>query len=151
MANKVKRTTYKTVQKRMKQAKKSSSNGESTGLNQKEQKKIISDFSVGELNVLCATSIGEEGLDIPEVNAVIFYESVASAIRKIQRAGRTARLMKGKLIMLVAKKTRDENLYYVSRSREKKMYSAMDEVKISLEKSSSGSKKPKQENFGKWF
>src|SRR3989344_5202110 len=132
------------------QAKKSSQNGESTGLNQKEQKKIISDFSVGELNVLCATSIGEEGLDIPEVNAVIFYESVASAIRKIQRAGRTARLMKGKLIMLVTKKTRDENFYYVSRSREKKMYSAMDEVKIGLDKTLLNSKKSKQESVGKW-
>ncbi|MBI2043494.1 DEAD/DEAH box helicase family protein [Candidatus Pacearchaeota archaeon] len=122
---------------------------ENTGLNQKEQKKIISDFSNGDLNVLCATSIGEEGLDIPEVNAVIFYEPVASAIRKIQRAGRTARLMKGKIIVLVTKKTRDENFYYVSRSREKKMHSAIHDIREDLEKKSK--KNHKQESMGKWF
>jgi len=107
--------------------------GEVVGLSQKEQKKIIEDFSNGEINVLCATSIGEEGLDIPEVNAVIFYEPVASAIRKIQRAGRTARLMKGKLIILITKKTRDEGFYYASKSREKKMYSIMDNMNENLE------------------
>ena len=104
------------------------------GLSQKEQKKIIEEFSRGEINVLCATSIGEEGLDIPEVNAVIFYETVPSAIRKIQRSGRTARLMEGKLIMLITKKTRDESHFYVSRAKEKKMSSAIDYVKKNLNK-----------------
>ena len=130
------------------QAKKASKDGKGTGLNQKEQKQIISDFSEGKINVLCATSIGEEGLDIPEVNTVIFYEPVASAIRKIQRTGRTARLMKGKSIVLVTRGTRDESYYYVSRSREKKMYSAMDEVKEGLNKKEI---KQKQENIGKYF
>ena len=105
----------------------------STGLSQQEQKAIIGDFAEGKINILCATSIGEEGLDIPEVNAVIFYEPVPSAIRKIQRAGRTARLMEGKLIILITKNTRDEAYYYASRSREKKMYSALTLVKQGLE------------------
>ncbi|MBI2117717.1 DEAD/DEAH box helicase, partial [Candidatus Peregrinibacteria bacterium] len=82
------------------QAKKETKHG-STGLSQKEQKEIIDKFKLNDINVLIATSIGEEGLDIPEVNAVIFYEPVPSAIRKIQRTGRTARLSKGKLIILV--------------------------------------------------
>ncbi|HTY44001.1 MAG TPA: DEAD/DEAH box helicase [Patescibacteria group bacterium] len=99
------------------------------GLSQKEQKKIIEDFSEGKINVLCATSIGEEGLDIPEVNVVIFYETIPSAIRKIQRSGRTARLIEGKLIMLITKGTRDETHFYVSRAREKKMDSLMDSMK----------------------
>ncbi|MFH1607565.1 MAG: DEAD/DEAH box helicase [archaeon] len=103
-----------------------------TGLSQKEQKQIIQDFSDGEINVLVATSIGEEGLDIPEVNAVIFYEPVPSAIRAIQRAGRTARLMKGKLIILITKGTRDQTFYYASRSREKKMHKAIDTIKQEL-------------------
>ena len=103
-----------------------------TGLSQKQQKKIIEDFSEGKINVLCATSIGEEGLDIPEVNAVIFYEPVPSAIRKIQRAGRTARLMRGKIIMLITKGTRDETFYYVSRSKERKMHEAIKETKEDL-------------------
>ena len=103
-----------------------------TGMNQKEQKKIITEFSSGESNVLCATCIAEEGLDIPEVNIVIFYEPIPSAIRAIQRTGRTARLMKGKLIMLITKDTRDETFYYVSRSREKKMHSAISSIKDDL-------------------
>jgi len=100
-----------------------------SGLSQKEQKKIINEFSAGEINILCATCIAEEGLDIPEVNAVIFYESVPSAIRAIQRTGRTARLMKGKLILLITKKTRDEAFYYVARNREKKMKTAINKIK----------------------
>ncbi|MAG10759.1 hypothetical protein CMI44_00400 [Candidatus Pacearchaeota archaeon] len=103
-----------------------------TGLSQKEQKKIIEEFSKGKINVLVATCIAEEGLDIPEVNAVIFYEPVPSAIRAIQRSGRTARLMKGKLIILITKGTRDETFYYVSRSREKKMHKAIDSIKEDL-------------------
>lgn len=103
-----------------------------SGLSQKEQKQIIKEFSLGEINVLCATCIAEEGLDIPEVNAVIFYEPIPSAIRAIQRAGRTARLMKGKLIILITKKTRDEAFYYVSRSRERKMHSAINSIKKDL-------------------
>ena len=102
------------------------------GMNQKEQRKIIDEFSEGEINVLCATCIAEEGLDIPEVNAVIFYEPVASAIRSIQRRGRTARLMKGKLFMLVTKNTRDETWFYASRAREKKMGVAIGEIKEDL-------------------
>ncbi len=105
---------------------------EGLGLSQKEQKKMIENFSNGEINVLCATSIGEEGLDIPEVNTVIFYEPVPSAIRKIQRSGRTARLMKGKLIMLVTKGTRDETFYYVSMAKEKSMHSAISSIKDEL-------------------
>ena len=104
------------------------------GLSQKEQKQIIQEFSDNKLNILCATCIGEEGLDIPEVNAVIFYEPVASAIRTIQRSGRTARLSKGKIIMLITKKTRDESSFYISKMRERKMKKAIEEVKESIKK-----------------
>lgn len=104
----------------------------SAGLTQKEQKQIVEKFRSGELNVLCATSIGEEGLDIPEVNAVIFYEPIASAIRKIQRAGRTARHAAGKLFILVTKDTKDEANHYASHAREKKMYKTIESVKTEL-------------------
>lgn len=112
------------------QANKSGKDG--AGLSQKQQKQMIEDFSEGKINVICATSIAEEGLDIPEVNAVVFYEPIPSAIRAIQRAGRTARLQPGKLIMLITKKTRDEAFYYVSRSREKKMHQAIGQIKEDL-------------------
>lgn len=113
------------------QAKKITSRGVS-GLNQKEQKQIIEKFSSGEINTLISTAIGEEGLDIPEVSAVIFYEPIPSAIRRIQRAGRTARLSPGKLIILVTKDTRDIAFHYASSARERKMYKILEAVKKEL-------------------
>jgi len=118
------------------QAKKSrswESKEKATGLSQREQKEIIHEFSLGKINILCSTSIGEEGLDIPEVNAVIFYEPIPSAIRQIQRRGRTARLMKGKLIILITKGTRDEGYYWAAFHKEKKMYKAINHIKEDLE------------------
>jgi len=104
-------------------------NGKTTGLKQREQKAMVEKFKSGEINVLVATSIAEEGLDIPEVNEVIFYEPIPSAIRKIQRTGRTARLSKGKLKILVTKKTLDEVYHYTAYHKEKRMHSAIDEIK----------------------
>tara|TARA_Y100000310_G_scaffold280844_1_gene300861 strand:- start:2316 stop:3863 length:1548 start_codon:yes stop_codon:yes gene_type:complete len=117
------------------------------GLSQKQQKQIIEEFREGKINILCATSIGEEGLDIPEVNAVIFYEPIPSAIRSIQRRGRTARLMAGKLIMLITKDTRDEAFYHISRAREKKMYKAIDEIKRDLSKGTLFKKQERQKSL----
>lgn len=74
-----------------------------TGMTQKEQKQTISDFSSGEFNVVVMSSVGEEGLDIPSVDLVVFYEPVPSAIRTIQRRGRTGRHSVGRIITLVAK------------------------------------------------
>lgn len=105
-----------------------------SGLSQKEQKAIIEKFKKGELNVICATSIGEEGLDIPEVNAVIFYEPVPSAIRKIQRAGRTARLAPGKLIILITQDTRDVSYHYAAGARERKMHKTISNIKEDMKK-----------------
>ncbi|MEI6731157.1 MAG: DEAD/DEAH box helicase [archaeon] len=106
---------------------------DNAGLSQKEQKEVIEKFKTGEINVLCSTSIGEEGLDIPEVNSVVFYEPIPSAIRKIQRTGRTARLSKGKLIILITKDTRDEISHYASNAREKKMYKTIHSIKHDMD------------------
>ncbi|MBI2557880.1 DEAD/DEAH box helicase [Candidatus Woesearchaeota archaeon] len=93
-----------------------------TGLSQKEQKQMLNDFRNGLFNVIVATSIGEEGLDIPKVDLVIFYEPIPSAIRSIQRRGRTGRQDKGRVIILMAKGTRDEGYRWVAHHKEKKMH-----------------------------
>jgi ERCC4-related helicase len=111
------------------QAIKKHDKGQTTGLKQTEQKALIEQFSRGELNILVATSIAEEGLDIPEVSEVIFYEPIPSAIRKIQRAGRTARLAPGKLKILITKKTLDETFYFSAHHKEKQMYSGITQIK----------------------
>ncbi len=104
------------------------------GMNQKDQQMTLSRFKRGEINCLIATSIAEEGLDIPEVALVIFYEPIPSAIRKIQRAGRTARLKPGKLIILMTKGTRDESYHWAAHQKEKKMHKILENVKDDLEK-----------------
>lgn len=60
-----------------------------TGLSQKKQIEMLERFRNGEFNVIVMTSVGEEGLDIPKVDLVVFFEPVPSAIRHIQRKGRT--------------------------------------------------------------
>ncbi|MFH8086697.1 MAG: DEAD/DEAH box helicase [Candidatus Aenigmatarchaeota archaeon] len=94
---------------------------EKTGLTQQKQIETLERFTRSEFNVLCGTSISEEGLSIPNVDYVIFYESVPSEIRAIQRRGRTGRTSPGKIIYLITKNTRDEAYYWAAFHREKKM------------------------------
>ncbi|AMQ17670.1 DEAD/DEAH box helicase [Thermococcus peptonophilus] len=103
------------------------------GMSQREQKEVLDRFSRGEFNVLVATSVGEEGLDVPEVDLVVFYEPVPSAIRSIQRRGRTGRHRPGRVVILMAKGTRDEAYYWASRRKEKGMFDAIKKIARELE------------------
>jgi len=100
-----------------------------TGYTQKQQKEVLDKFREGVFNIIVATSIGEEGLDIPKVDLVIFYEPIPSAIRTIQRRGRTGRQEKGRVIILMAKKTRDEGYRWSAHHKEKRMYRNLDTLK----------------------
>ncbi|HLC67364.1 MAG TPA: DEAD/DEAH box helicase [archaeon] len=104
------------------------------GLSQKEQIQILNEFQMGFHNVLCASQVAEEGLDVVETNAVIFYEPTPSAIRKIQRAGRTARTQKGKVIVLMTKDTRDEAYHWSAQRKEKQMTKTLHEMKYGAQK-----------------
>ena len=88
-----------------------------TGLKQKKQIETVQNFREGVFKVLIATRVGEEGLDISEVNHVIFYDNVPSSIRYIQRRGRTGRKDAGKLIVLIAKDTIDETYYWIGKRK----------------------------------
>jgi ERCC4-related helicase len=88
-----------------------------TGLKQKKQIETVQNFRDGVYKVLIATRVGEEGLDISEVNHVIFYDNVPSSIRYIQRRGRTGRKDAGKLIVLIAKDTIDETYYWIGKRK----------------------------------
>ena len=109
-----------------------------TGLKQKKQIEVVQKFRDGEFKVLVATRVGEEGLDIAEVNQVIFYDNVPSSIRFIQRRGRTGRKDTGKLVVLIAKNTIDETYYWIGKRKitaAKSMGSKMTKV---LEKNKTG-------------
>jgi ERCC4-related helicase len=91
------------------------------GLSQKQQAAILEKFRNGAYNVMIATSIGEEGIDIPTTDLVLFHEPVPSEIRSIQRKGRTGRARAGRVVVLIARGTRDEAYYWISERKEKTM------------------------------
>lgn len=80
----------------------------SEGMKQKQQIEAIENFKAGQFNVLVATSIGEEGLDIGQVDLIICYDASASPIRMLQRMGRTGRKRAGNITLLLMKGREEE-------------------------------------------
>jgi len=103
--------------------------GTEKGMSQKVQQQVLDELREGKHNVLVASSVAEEGLDIPSVELVVFFEPVPSEIRTIQRRGRTGRFGKGKTIILMAKGTRDEAFYWTAKNKEKKMKTTLNRIK----------------------
>jgi len=101
-----------------------SSRSGSGGLTPKQQISRLEEFRSGGANVLVATSVGEEGLDIPSADLVVFYEPVSSEIRTIQRRGRTGRRRSGEVVVLIAEGTRDESAKDSARRKEEFMHKA---------------------------
>jgi len=104
--------------------------GQRQGMSQKEQKEIIEAFKRGEFQVLVTTSVGEEGIDLPSVSLVVFYEPVPSAIRNVQRRGRLRK--GGKVYILVTKGTREQGYLYAARARERRMVKLLKSLRPQL-------------------
>lgn len=60
-------------------------------INFQQQNRIIRKFKLGEINCLFATSVAEEGLDIPDCNIVIRFDLYDTLIQCIQSRGRARR------------------------------------------------------------
>ncbi len=101
-------------------------------MTQEEQMRVLRDFREGRIKVLVATSIGEEGLDVPECGLVVFYEPIPSGIRHIQRRGRTGRRMPGKVVILVTEETVEEYYFREGYRRARRMASILEEVSKGL-------------------
>ncbi len=114
--------------------------GKKEGITNVNQAQTISDFRAGRFKVLVATSIGEEGLDIPSVDAVIFYEPVVSEIRNIQRKGRTARFRYGEVVIMITKGTKDEAYHMIAKMKERKMKELVMRIKAQLDRGTYGMK-----------
>ncbi|MGI0022383.1 MAG: helicase-related protein, partial [Nitrososphaeraceae archaeon] len=102
------------------------------GMKQEEQNSILKNFREGEFSVLVATSIAEEGLDIPEVDLVVFYEPIPSEIRHIQRRGRTGRKNIGSVLILATKDTIDQLYLDITRKKIDRMKSIFSSPSIDL-------------------
>ena len=103
----------------------------SDGMTQTEQQETLDAFRAGEFEVLVSTSVAEEGLDVPEVDLVLFYEPVPTAIRSIQRKGRTGRQAEGRVMVLLAEDTRDEAYFWKSRHEQSTMTDELQRLKDS--------------------
>ena len=101
----------------------------SDGMTQTEQQETLDQFRAGEFEVLVSTSVAEEGLDVPEVDLVLFYEPVPTAIRAIQRKGRTGRQTEGAVTVLLAEDTRDEAYFWKARQDQKRMQKELRSLK----------------------
>jgi Fanconi anemia group M protein len=95
-----------------------SSGKKTAGLKQKQQLQVIDDFMAGLFNVLVSTSIGEEGLDIGEIDLIICFDVSKSPIRLLQRQGRTGRKRVGNICLLLNEGS-DENAVKNARNQYK--------------------------------
>jgi ERCC4-related helicase len=102
------------------------------GLSQKKQLEMLDEFRNNDFQILVSSSVGEEGLDIPQVDEVIFYEPIPSAIRQIQRRGRTGRQEKGLVTIFMTKGTRDVGYRWSAHHKEKRMHRILKEVKKNI-------------------
>ena len=118
------------------------------GLKQKEQVSVLEQFRNGQFNVLVATSVGEEGLDVASTDLVIFYEPVASEIRSIQRRGRTGRRRAGRVAVLVTRGTRDEASLYAAANKERAMKKGISNIqrKMRIEQRLEAESEPQPES-----
>ncbi len=108
--------------------------GKKDSYTKKMQEETIAAFRANEFDILVASSIGEEGIDIPSVDAVVFYEPVPSEIRSIQRRGRAARLKEGEVYVLVTSGTRDEYFRWAAFNKEKKMKTIIERMQNAMKR-----------------
>ncbi len=72
------------------------SGGGYTPLSQYQRNRILSDFAEGTINVVCAVDIFNEGIDVPDVNILVFQRVTHSRRIFIQQLGRGLRISEGK-------------------------------------------------------
>ncbi|NWU98325.1 FANCM protein, partial [Upupa epops] len=101
------------------------STGKSTrGFTQKEQLEVVKRFREGGYNTLVSTCVGEEGLDIGEVDLIICFDAQKSPIRLVQRMGRTGRRRRGRIVVILAE-GREERTYNQSQCNRRSIHRAL--------------------------
>ncbi|XP_063174361.1 interferon-induced helicase C domain-containing protein 1 isoform X2 [Candoia aspera] len=102
-------------------------NSEFKPMTQNEQKDIIGKFRTGKINLLIATTVAEEGLDIPECNIVIRYGLVTNEIAMMQARGR-ARAEESTYVLVASNGTGAAERENVNMFREQMMHRAIRRV-----------------------
>uniref|UniRef100_A0A670YVK1 RNA helicase n=1 Tax=Pseudonaja textilis TaxID=8673 RepID=A0A670YVK1_PSETE len=102
-------------------------NSEFQHMTQNEQKDIIQKFRTGKINLLIATTVAEEGLDISQCNIVIRYGLVTNEIAMIQARGR-ARAEESIYVLVASGGSGAAERENVNMFREKMMHRAIKRV-----------------------
>ncbi|XP_059706707.1 Fanconi anemia group M protein isoform X3 [Haemorhous mexicanus] len=101
------------------------SSGKSTkGFTQKEQLEVVRRFREGGYNTLVSTCVGEEGLDIGEVDLIVCFDAQRSPVRLVQRMGRTGRRRHGRIVVILAQ-GREERTYNQSQCNKRSIHKAI--------------------------
>ncbi|NWQ71109.1 FANCM protein, partial [Neopipo cinnamomea] len=96
----------------------------SKGFTQKEQLEVVRRFREGGYNTLVSTCVGEEGLDIGEVDLIVCFDAQRSPVRLVQRMGRTGRRRHGRIVVILAQ-GREERTYNQSQCNKRSIHKAI--------------------------
>ncbi|NXI38287.1 FANCM protein, partial [Galbula dea] len=96
----------------------------SKGFTQKEQLEVVRRFREGGYNTLVSTCVGEEGLDIGEVDLIVCFDAQKSPVRLVQRMGRTGRRRQGRIVVILAE-GREERTYNQSQCNKRSIHKAL--------------------------
>ncbi|XP_060601139.1 antiviral innate immune response receptor RIG-I-like isoform X1 [Ruditapes philippinarum] len=100
--------------------------GGDDGMTESQQTEILDKFRSGLFKVLVCTSVGNEGIDVPDCNIVLSYEYSGDEITKIQMKGR-ARKKKATTITMGSDKVVEQEM--INTYKAAMMYRAMNTVK----------------------
>lgn len=98
-------------------------------MTQCQQEEVIASFRSGRVNLLVSTTVGEEGIDIPDCKYVIHYDARGNEITSVQSRGRV-RDKEGHYEAVAGKETgviQKENINVI---REEMLEYAIGEVKL---------------------
>ena len=101
-------------------------------MGQYKRNRILSDFDEGKINVICAVDIFNEGIDVPDVNILVFQRVTHSRRIFIQQLGRGLRLSEGKDKVIVLDFVSDIRRFAAGLSLKNSLYSGRDATRIDL-------------------
>ena len=86
----------------------------SDGMTVEVQRATLQNFHTGAVQIIVATSVLDEGIDVSACNLIIKYNTSSSAVAKIQRAGYSLRNSIGNVYFRSCSSSRRKVHFYLS-------------------------------------